>query len=98
MTGVRFHSTWISWAMIMGPWSGARTPIREAITKSVYISPESGSLVAGKNTQLFVYYYKKEKDYFWIYHPVIVSSRTFSLVGFVRRLTTIIAIRAMTNA
>ncbi|MFY9800091.1 MAG: hypothetical protein WAK10_02455, partial [Methanoregula sp.] len=55
---------WITWAMFMGPWSGARPPIREAIIKNVYISPGSGSLVAGKNTQSVVYYLKKipEKD------------------------------------
>ncbi len=64
MTGVTLRSTWITWAMFMGPWSGARPPIREAITKNVYISPESGSLIAGKNTQSVVYYYKKEKGLF----------------------------------
>ncbi len=33
MIGVTLRYTWISWAMIMGPWSGARPPIREAIVK-----------------------------------------------------------------
>ncbi len=51
--------TWITRAMFMGPWSGARPPIREAITINVYISPGLGSLVAGKNTQSVVYYKKK---------------------------------------
>ena len=44
--------------VFMGPWSGARPPIREAITINVFISPESGSLVAGKNTQSVLYYKK----------------------------------------
>ncbi len=33
MTGVTLRCKWITWAMFMGPWSGARPPIREAITK-----------------------------------------------------------------
>ena len=44
---------------------------------------------------------KKEfskKNYFRIYHPVMVSSRIFSLVCLVIRLTTIMATTAMTNA
>ncbi len=36
--------------------SGARPLLREAITINVYISPGSGSLVAGKNTQSVVHY------------------------------------------
>jgi hypothetical protein len=42
---------------VHGSRSGARPPIREAITKNVYISPGSGSL--DKNTHSFVYYLKK---------------------------------------
>ncbi len=56
MIGVPLRSTWITWAMFMGPQSGARPPIREAITKNVYISPGLGFLVAGKNAQSVVYY------------------------------------------
>ncbi len=56
MIRVTLRSTWITWAMFMGPQSGARPPIREAIVKNVYISLGSGSLVAGKNTQSVVYY------------------------------------------
>ena len=56
MIGVTLRSTWITWAMFMGPLSGARPPIREAIIKNVYISPVSGSVVAGKNTQSVMYY------------------------------------------
>ena len=41
---------------------------------------------------------KRTSSYFWIYQPVIVSSSIFSLVGFVSRLTTIMAITATTNA
>ena len=41
---------------------------------------------------------KKKMNYVWIYQPVMVSSRTFSLVGFVMKLTTIMAMTAMTNA
>ncbi len=33
MTGVTLRYNWITWAMFMGPWSGARPPIREAIVK-----------------------------------------------------------------
>ena len=44
---------------VHGSRSGARPPIREAITKNVYISPGSGSLVGDKNTQSVVYYLKK---------------------------------------
>jgi hypothetical protein len=43
---------------VHGSRSGARPPIREAITKNVYISPGSGSL--DKNTHSFVYYFKKK--------------------------------------
>ena len=39
-----------------------------------------------------------KKDYFWMYQPVSVSSSTFSLVGFVIRLTTIMEMTAITNA
>ncbi len=56
MIGVTLRYTWITGAMILGPWSGARPPIGEAVTKNVYISPGSGSLVAGKNTQSVVHY------------------------------------------
>ncbi len=39
MTGVALHDTWITRAMIMGPWSGARPPLREAIgKKSIHIT------------------------------------------------------------
>ncbi len=44
---------------VHGSRPGARPPIRDAITKNVYISPGSGSLAAGKNTQSVVYYFKK---------------------------------------
>ena len=40
----------------------------------------------------------EKTNYFRIYHPVMVSLRTFSLVCLVIRLTTIIAMIAMTNA
>ncbi len=33
MIRVTLRYTWITWAMFMGPWSGARPPIREAIVK-----------------------------------------------------------------
>lgn len=39
-----------------------------------------------------------KKGYFWIYHPVMVSSSTFSEVFFVTMLTTIIAMSEMTKA
>jgi len=41
---------------------------------------------------------KSQENYFWIYQPVRVSSSTFSFVGFVIRLTTIMAMIASTNA
>jgi hypothetical protein len=41
---------------IHGSRSGARPPIREAITKKVYISPGSGSLAGDKKTLSVVYY------------------------------------------
>jgi len=37
---------------VHGTRSGARPPIREAITKNVYISPGSGSLDDDKNTRV----------------------------------------------
>ncbi len=36
MTGVALRDTWITRAMSMGPWSGARPPIWEAIVKKMY--------------------------------------------------------------
>jgi len=41
---------------VHGSRSGARPPIREAITKNVYISPGSGSLVGDKNTHSVAYH------------------------------------------
>ena len=38
--------------------SGARPSIREAITKNVYISPGSGSLIGDKKHTVRWYYYK----------------------------------------
>jgi hypothetical protein len=40
----------------------------------------------------------RKKGYFCMYQPVMVSSSTFSLVCRVIRLTTIIAMTAITNA
>ncbi len=36
MKGVTLRSTWITWAIFMGPWSWARPPLREAIIKKMY--------------------------------------------------------------
>ena len=55
MIGVTLRHKWITWAMLMVPGLRARPYIREAITKNVYISPGSGSLVGDNDTHSVVY-------------------------------------------
>ena len=56
MIGVTLRYKWITRAMFMSPGPEPVLPIREAITKNVYISPGSGSMVVDKKIQSVVYY------------------------------------------